>query len=86
MNSGRRQGFWRLRPLAGFAAAFCLLAGVWLAFGWLPAAVLFLISGPAMVLVRPRTLRFALAGAACGAVWVTLWWAVTLAPISHLVD
>ena len=84
MNSGRRQGFWRLRPLAGFAAAFCLLAAVWLAFGWLPAVILFVISGPCAVLVRDRTTRFALLGIACGMVWVTCWWAFSIRPISHL--
>lgn len=84
MNSGRRHGFWRLRPLAGFAAAFCLLAAVWLAFGWLPAVVLYLICGPCAVLVRQRSLRFACMGVVCAMIWVALWWAVVLGPIAHL--
>ena len=84
MNSGRRQAFWRLRPLAGFAAAFCLQAAVWLAFGWIPLLILFLAAGPCMVLAKHRALRFACAGLLCGAAWITGWWAVELRPIQHL--
>lgn len=84
MNSGRRQAFWRLRPLAGFAAAFCLQAAVWLAFGWIPLLILFLAAGPCMVLAKHRALRFACAGLLCGAAWITGWWAVELRPVQHL--
>jgi len=84
MNTGRRHGFWRLRPLAGFAAAFCLMAAVWLRFGWIPTAVVFLASCPLAVLAKGRTARFALAGLAAGVVWITLWYGFTLDPIMHL--